>query len=516
MKRELIVNATPDGVEIALLENKNLVELHQEQYNNNFSVGDIFVGKIRKTVPSLKAAFVDIGFNKDAFLHYTDLGPQILSFSKYVSEILEGKRQSHLLNNFELEPLIEKTGNISDVLNKRHVVLTQILKEPISSKGHRLTCEITLPGRFVVLNPFTNTVSLSRKIKNQDERERLLRLIESIKPQNFGMIVRTAAENKSLAEIHEDINFLLEKWESITNEIKNVIPPARVLSEDSKTTSILRDLLDDSFNQIVVNDKDLAAETKNYIKEIAPHRSNIVQLHQSNVNIFDAHKVSKQIKILFGKTINMASGAYLLIEQTEAMYVIDVNSGHRFSTSIPQETNAITINLEAAQMIAQQLRLRDLGGLIIIDFIDMKKSEHREMLWRRMKEEMAYDRATHTILPLSKFGLMQITRERVRQAVEISTAEVCPTCKGGGKVKATILVIDEIENNLSYMLHELDYQNLKLEVHPFVDAYLKKGIISRQWKWFWKHKKWVTIVINSNFSLMQYRFFDAQSDEIKL
>lgn len=516
MNKDLILDVTSSGIEIALMEDDQLVELHQEKHDNLFGVGDIFVARVKKTVAGLNAAFVDIGYEKDAFLHYSDLSPQMLSVKKYAELTISGKHNTHLLNNFEVEPEIVKTGKISDVLARRDVILVQVLKESISTKGPRLSCEITLAGRYMVLNPFNNNVSISRKIKSPEERTRLQRLAESIKPQNFGLIVRTAAENRKVAELHEDIDTLLAKWQQLFNELKSANPPQKVMSEVGKASGILRDLLNPTFTRVVVNDKAVAAEVSNFISEIEPGTEKIVSYYNGKTPVFDYYKVTKQIKSAFGKNVNLASGAYLVIEHTEALHVIDVNSGHKMSSSSNQESNALSVNLEAVNEIARQLRLRDLGGIIVIDFIDVKSTESKKILHRRMEEAMQADRARHTILPLSQFGIMQITRERVRPEIQIVTAEVCPTCRGTGRVKATILLIDEIENNLSYLLTELDYQQLKLSVHPFVDAYIKKGIISRQWKWFWKHKKWVSVHVNAQYSLTEYSFLDAHNEEIKL
>ncbi|MEZ4885788.1 MAG: Rne/Rng family ribonuclease [Chitinophagales bacterium] len=516
MNRDLIVNSTTEGVHIALLEDKVLVELHQEQSNNRFAVGDIFIGKVKKVVQGLNAAFVDIGHGKDAFLHYTDLGPQIRSLKKFIDEGLSGNRKQHLLDNFGLETDIVKTGKVTDVLEKRDVVLVQVLKEPISSKGPRLSCEVTLAGRFMVLVPFSDAVAVSRKIKQSEERERLKVLIENVKPKHFGIIVRTAAEGKKLADLHEDLNDLLSKWKKILTELSTTKAPQKVLSELSKPSSILRDLLNASFTNIIVNDANLAEDYKSYVSSIAPEVAKIVSLYKGKAPIFDFYKITKQIKAAFGKTVNMASGAYLIIEHTEALHVVDVNSGHKVSTVQNQETQALTVNLEAVNEISRQLRLRDLGGIIIIDFIDIKDPDNKKMVYRRMKEAMELDRARHTILPLSKFGLMQITRQRTRPEIKISTSEVCPTCNGTGKVKATVLLIDEIANNLSYLLNEMDYEDLQLSVHPFVESYLTKGWRSKQMQWFWQHKKWVKILANDNYFLTEYHFFDAQHEEIKL
>lgn len=517
--KELIVNHTPTGVEIAILEDGVLTELHHDDHSaESFSVGDVYLGKIRKTVASLKAAFVDVAAEQDAFLHYTDLGPQVRNQLRFIEMLGNGQYNTHLLTNFELEADIIKTGKIEEVLNKRYALLVQVAKEPISSKGPRLTADITLAGRYIVLTPFTNIVGVSKKIKSDDERKRLSQLVESIKPQNFGITVRTAAEGKKIAEISEDLDQQMARWENIIVELKkNNQSSRKILSEVSKTSGILRDLLNGSFKRVAVNNKNMAHEIKSYIQQIAPEQEKIVTYHNANNAIFDAYKVTKQIKASFGKTVTLQSGAYLVLEATEAMHVIDVNSGHKMGGSgSTQESNALTVNLEAVEEIARQLRLRDIGGLIVIDFIDLKDPDNKAMLHRRMTEAMQIDRARHTILPLSKFGIMQVTRERVRPEVKISTAELCPSCKGTGKVKPTVLLVDEIENHLSYFMRELDYNNLHLIVHPFVEAFLKRGIISRQWQWFWKFKKWVALSANEDYYLTEYHFLDDQNEEIRL
>ena len=503
-------------VEIALLEDGKLVELHSQKTNSNFTVGDIFLGKVNKLMPGLNAAFVNIGHKKDAFLHYTDLGPKLKTLLKYTNDSISGKRTTHLLDNLTIEPEIIKTGKINQVLDKRQPVLVQILKEPISTKGPRLSCEITIPGRYTVLTPFADMVAVSKKIRNAEERKRLRVLVESIKPKNFGLIVRTAAEGKKVADLHEELNGLLAKWEQIQQQLKKAAPPLKLLSELDKPSSILRDMLSDSFNKIVIDNKELYHNIKDYLGNIAPDQVSIVKQHKSNKSIFDAYGISKQIKSAFGKTSTMSSGAYLVIEHTEAMHVIDVNSGNKLSTGNLADT-ALKVNLEAAEEIARQLRLRDIGGIIIIDFIDMRNSDHRKQLFKAMREFMYKDRAQHTILPLSKFGLMQITRQRVRPVVKINTAEKCPECNGTGKINATILVTDAIERDLEFIMQSRPKSKIHLRVHPFIEAYLKKGFLSSmQWKWYQKYYKWIRVVADADFPLSNYKFFDGNQDEIRL
>ncbi|MHB1922207.1 MAG: Rne/Rng family ribonuclease [Chitinophagaceae bacterium] len=515
MNKELIINAAPGGVEIALLEDKKLVELHHETGSPGFSVGDLYLGKVKKLIPGLNAAFIDVGFEKDAFLHYTDLSPYIRSLLKFTQLSINDRTPDGLdFTKFHNEPEIIKTGKITEVLNGRPNILVQILKEPISSKGPRLSCEISLPGRFIVLTPFNDVVAVSKKIHSAEERKRLQKIVEAIKLPNFGVIVRTAAEGKKTAELHEDLSELVNTWKSIQTNLRGAEAPHKVLSEQDKTTSILRDLLSESFNRIVVNDKNIFGEIKTYIQKIAPEKQDIISLHHQSLPIFDQFGITKQVKAAFGKTVNMDSGIYLIIEATEALHVIDVNSGYK-SASNNQEQNAVMTNLEAAEEIARQLRLRDLGGIIIIDFIDMKLPENKKAVLETMEKFMSTDRAKHTILPISKFGLMQITRQRVRPELTISTSEECPTCRGTGKISSSMLITDEIEKNLQYLITH-HHRGLKLHLHPVLEAFLKKGWYSQQIKWLFKFRIWLKIVPDSNYHLVEYHFYDNRNEEIKL
>ncbi len=517
MNKELIINAAPQGVEIALLEDKRLVELHSEKSDARFAVGDLYLGKVKKLIPGLNAAFVDVGFEKDAFLHYTDLSPYAKSLLKFTQLTMNDKSETGLdFGKFEIEPEIIKTGKINEVLGGKPNILVQILKEPIAAKGPRLSCEISLPGRFVVITPFNNIVAVSRKIHSSEERKRLQKIVEAIKPKNFGVIVRTAAEGKNTAELHEDLSALVEMWKTIQRNLKGAMPPAKILSEQTKTNSILRDLLNADFNRIVINDRTMFADTKSYIQRIAPEKADIVSYYQNGSPIFDSFGITKQVKASFGKTVNLNSGAYLIIEHTEALHVIDVNSGYK-SVSNNQEQNALETNLEAAEEIARQLRLRDLGGIIVADFIDMKLPENKRRLVEKMEEFMAPDRAKHAVLPISKFGLMQITRQRMKPEMNINTQEVCPSCNGTGKITSTLLLEDDIEKNLSYLITH-KHKGLKLVVNPIMYAYLTRG-------WLWKSKmaQWnkkfgqkTKLVADTNFHLTEYKFFDQHGEQIKL
>lgn len=516
MNKELIINSTSSEVEIALLEDKLLVELNKEKSNNEYSVGDIYLGKIKKIMPGLNAAFVDVGYEKDAFLHYLDLGPQILSLLKYMKASQNGTGNTLSIGDFELESDIQKTGKINQVLKPNANILIQIAKEPISTKGPRVTSEIAFAGRYLVLMPFSDKISVSQKIKSAEERNRLKRLITSIKPRNCGIIIRTVAENKLVADLDSDLRALYKRWETITLKLATAKPPQKIIGEIDRTSAILRDALNESFHSIVVNDPAIYEDIRNYIQKISPDKVNIVKLHSGRTPVFEQFGIDKQIKNSFGKIVTIKSGTYLVIEHTEALHVIDINSGHRVNQDQNQETNAIEVNLEAATEVARQLRLRDMGGIIVIDFIDMTQGLNRRKLFEKLRDEMKRDRAKHSILPPSKFGLVQITRQRVRPEMNVQILEKCPSCEGTGEIRPTILLVDDIENNLGYLIREQNEKKLSLVVHPYVYAYLTYGFFTYRWKWWRKFGQHIKIKKQNSSHFLEYHIFNKNGDEIKM
>ncbi len=515
VERELIISSRTSEVDIALLEDKVLVELHKEKTNNQFSVGDVYLGRVKKILPGLNAAFVDVGYPKEAFLHYLDLGPQIRSLIKFKKMVSESKNDTVTMDSFKCEPDIEKNGKIASVLTAGDFIPVQIAKEPISTKGPRISAEISFAGRYLVLVPFSNRISVSQKIRRSEERTRLRRLIQSIRPANYGVIIRTVAENKKVADLDADLRSLVEKWERCIGQLKKSNTVSRMVNEMDQTSVMLRDLLNASFNNIIVDDNALYEDIRSYIQTFAPQKADIVNVYKGKEPIFEAFGVDKQIKGLFGKVVTIRNGVYLIIEHTEAMHVIDVNSGHRVNKENTQEENALAVNIEAAKEIARQLRLRDMGGIIVVDFIDMRESAHRKQLFDKLTEEMSRDRAKHTILPATKFGLIQITRQRVRPATEVQVQEKCPVCDGEGKIRPSILFIDEIENNLKYLLLDQNENHLTLQVHSFIYAYLTKGWLSIRRKWMRKYRKSFKVQSISSFHMLQYNFQNAHGDDIK-
>lgn len=515
MNSELVINSTSKGVEIALLKDKALVELHREKKNQQYAVGDIYLGKVRKVIPSLNAAFVDVGYDRDAFLHYLDLGPQFSSQRLYSKRVMAKQQKSPKLDDFRMKPDIDKNGKIKDQLSSSQQILVQVAKEPISAKGPRLTAEITLPGRYIVLVPFSSKISLSQRITNDAERDRLRRLMKSIRPAGFGIIVRTVAENKGAADLHSDLEDLVQRWNQLYENLKTAKPTHRVLGELNKTNTILRDVLMPDFSAIHVNDDALGVEVKQFLQNIAPDQEAVVKIAKSK-DLFDSMGLYKQIKASFGKQVNLKSGAYLIIEHTEAMHVIDVNSGGRKGGVKNQEENALQTNLECAVEIARILRLRDMGGIICIDFIDMHDRANQKKLFEALKNNMKEDKAKHNILPPSKFGVVEITRQRVREVTDIKTQEKCPSCDGKGVVEAPILYTDTLENSVSYLSEEKKVKAITLLVHPMVEAYLTKGWFnSIVKKWRKKYGMKINLQADTSLEFLESHFYDAQGGEIR-
>ena len=514
MKKELIISHENAQSKIALLEDGRLLELHEQEDVSDFVVGDLFIGKVKKLAPNMNAAFVSIGYEKDAFLHYQDLGPQFLTYKKFLQDTISKKQQNSSLKNFEVQKEIDKNGNIEKILGKDDSVILQITKEPISTKGPRISTQISLTGRFLVLIPFDKSVSISKKISNAEERERLKTLIESIKPEGFGVIIRTVAEGKKVAELHNDMNQLIQKWENTFKNLQKNKVPSKVLSEQDKASSILRDNFNADFVSIICDDEQMVDEMRDYLEVIEKKKKNIVQFYDKPIPLMEYYNVEKQLKQSFGKHVNIPSskGAYLVIEHTEALHVIDVNSGNNISSgNSASKEHALNVNKMAATEVARQLRLRDMGGIIVVDFIDMINAEHRKELYDHLRLEMERDKARHKILPPSKFGLIQLTRQRTRPEKQIETKEENPNIDG--EILAPIVVVERMEEVIRNIIQK-EKGKIFLHVHPFVEAYLTKGLMSIQMKWFMKYKKWVTIIPRDSYKYLEFKIYNAEKEEL--
>ena len=517
MTSEVVIDVQQKEISIALLEDKRLVEYQSEPREVSFSVGNVYAAKVKKLMPGLNACFVDVGFERDAFLHYLDLGSQFDSYAKYLKQVQSDRKKLYPFAKASRLPDLKKDGSVQTTLTSGQEVLVQIVKEPISTKGPRLTCELSFAGRYLILIPFNDKVSVSSKIKSGEERARLKQLIHSIKPKNCGVIVRTVAEGKRVAELDAELKTLTQYWEEAIEKVqKTQKRPQLVFEETSRAVALLRDLFNPTYENIYVNDEDVFKEVKHYVSMIAPDKVDIVKLYSGKVPIFDNFNITKQIKSSFGKTVNYKHGAYLIIEHTEALHVVDVNSGNRTRSEKGQEANALEVNLGAADELARQLRLRDMGGIIVVDFIDMNVAEDRQLLYERMCKNMQKDRARHNILPLSKFGLMQITRQRVRPAMDLSVDETCPTCFGKGKIKSSILFTDQLERKIDRLVNKIGVKKFYLHVHPYVAAYINKGFVSLKRQWQLKYGFGLHIVSSQKLAFLQYEFYDANEQFIDM
>lgn len=512
MNKELVISTSDDLVKIALLEDGRLMEYQQEEANQKFTVGNIYLAKVKKLAPGMNAAFVGIGSKKDAFLHYHDLGPQIKSLLTYIQIVRTGKFKTHLLKSFRNEEDIKKDGKLEEVLQPGQNILVQIVKEPISTKGPRVTSEIAIPGRYLVLVPFSDRVSISQKIQNKKERDRLTMLIESIKPKNCGVIIRTVAENKKVADLHQDLIDLSEKWKGVYENLRSKNLPKCVHSESGRAETILRDKFNADFVKIQSDDKELVKDIKELLSVIAPEKVDIVEFYNKQTPILESYGIEKQIKQAFGQNVNIpdSKGAYLVIEHTEALHVIDVNSGNIKGSKDTQEQNALDINMKAAKEVARQLRLRDMGGIVVVDFIDLRESKNKKKLYEFLKSEMSKDTAKHKVLPPSRFGLVQITRQRVRPQMVIKTHE--PNPNPNGEVEAPIVILDRIEAKIKEISEKGQAKKLSIHMHPFVAAYIKQGIPSRRKKWAWKYKIQIKIMPRDAFKYLELHFINEDEE----
>ena len=517
MTSEVIIDVQPKEIAIALLEDKQLVEYQCEPRSASYAVGNIYIGKVRKLMPGLNACFVDVGSERDAFLHYLDLGLQFSSFDKYLKQVTSDRKKLYPIQKATHLPDLPKEGTIQTQLKVGQEVLVQVVKEPINTKGPRLTCELSFAGRFMVLIPFGDKVSVSSKIKRGEERSRLKQLVQSMKPKNFGVIVRTVAEGKRAAELDQELKMLLKRWEDMITKVqKSTRTPELVFEEQSRSIALVRDLFNPTYDGIYINDAEIFNQVHDYVALIAPEKADIVKQYTGSVPIFDNFNVTKQIKSGFGRTVNYKRGAYLIIEHTEAMHVVDVNSGTRIKKENGQEANALETNLGAADELARQLRLRDMGGIIVVDFIDMNLAEDRQLLYERMCENMKKDRARHNILPLSKFGLMQITRQRVRPAMDVAVEENCPTCHGTGKIKSSILFTDQLESKIDRLVNKIGIRRFTLHVHPYVAAFINQGVFSLKRRWQLKYGFGIRIVSSQKLAFLQYEFYDQNRQFIDM
>ena len=511
MKSELIIDVHPDEIAIALTEDDRLQEIRREKRNvDTFAVGNIYYGRVKKVMPALNAVFVDVGYEKEAFLHYLDLGSNFLTLQKFITRTVSDRRRIPSMRSIEKQPECGKDGQIGDYLKVGDTLLVQVTKEPINTKGPRLTAEISLAGRNMVLMPMGDKVMVSNKIRRDSERNKLRKMVQQVRPQGYGVIVRTVAEGAVMEDLDSELNILVRKWEDALRLLQTKQPVSLICEEIGRTTGIIRDLFSPDFNTIQVNDEGVYDEVREYVELISPEYAKIVKLYTGDQPIFDRYDITRQLKTGLGRTVGFKNGGYLIIDKTEALFSIDVNSGSK-KVYDDQEENAFHYNMLAAEEIVHQLRLRDIGGIIIVDFIDMDSKDHQQQLYEYMRKLMSRDRARHNILPLSKFGLMQITRQRVRPAVEMDVTEVCPTCHGKGRIQSSINFTEQLEQEIDQM-YRLYGKGLRLHVHPYVYAFAAQGLLSLKLRWWWRYG--VNLQVNQGVGMLEFHFYNAKGKEL--
>ncbi|GAB4376728.1 MAG: ribonuclease G [Calditrichia bacterium] len=491
MKKEIIINSTNEDSRIAILENGKLVEIFVERPDNERMVGDIYKGRVRKVVNGMQAAFINIGFEQDGFLHFSDIGEEVNQlFADIDEEQLDGGEKK-----LDVDP--------SSLLRNGQEIAVQIIKEPISSKGPRVSTELTLPGRFLVLVPNQNRVGVSRKIASFKERKRLRAICRKIRPQNFGIIIRTVAEGKDENVLRQDLNKLMRTWHQVQADIKRAQPPKLIFKDLGMASSIIRDLFTSDVERVVVDSRKMYRDITRYLKEVGSGLLERVEYFRSKQPIFDAFHIEEELKRSLERKVWMKTGGYLIIEHTEALTSIDVNSGRYFGKK-DHERNSLKINLEAAREIARQLRLRDVGGLIVIDFIDMELEENQRKVLSELKKEFSKDRAATRISEISRFGLVEMTRQRIRPSLIYNINEPCPLCKGVGLIPTRGTVLATIERVIRRYLATGGDRRILIRSHPQIIEYLNHKRISRRMRLMWKY--WVHISTEEDPSLKPYEF----------
>ncbi len=524
MVKEIIINSTSTQTRVAITEDGNLVDFFVDYPENRRMVGDIYLGRVARVLPGIKAAFIDIGMKHDGFLHFSDIGERTQQFQDLLGDDdadvededeVPQQNESGRNNNTNNNQHYNQRGrdNYTPVkLRKGDEIIVQITKEPVNNKGVRVTSSVSLPGRFCVLLPFDNKVGVSKKIYDYKERRRLRSLARGILPKNYGLIIRTVARNQTEEALKDDLNNLVKTWQVIEQSIKSEKPPTLVHQDLNTTSSVIRDLFTADVSKIFIDSRKLYKQIRNYV-EIKQHdQVDKIELFKTTGSIFDSFKVEEQVKTLMGRKVSLPSGGYLIIEHTEAMVVIDVNSG-RYAKNKEQELNSLKTDLEAAREIARQMRLRDIGGIIVIDFIDLEEDKNRKKIYDELKKEFRKDRAKVSVLPMSDFGLVQITRQRIRQNIMQAMKEVCPTCLGTGLLTKHSHIVYDLEEWLRKFKAQSKERALVIKCHPAFAAKLRSGFIKTITKLQIKYRMKLEIVEDQTVPVGQFRFFSQKTNK---
>jgi ribonuclease G len=533
MRKEIIINATANEIRIAITEDNRLAELFVETTEKERSVGDIYLGKVAKVMPGIRAAFIDLGLKQDAFLHFSDIGS---TFSDYSSLIGDEDSDVDVDDDTDETPEIPSPGtpvleppprpvppqpqrgnrqgqrsqNIPD-LKRGQDILVQVTKEPVGRKGVRVTSEVSLPGRFLVLLPFDGKIGVSKRLQNFKEKRRLRRIVQSMLPPNFGAIIRTVAQDQDETLLRQDLEGLLTTWREIEKSVKTEDAPTLLYKDMATTSSVIRDLFSESVDRVVVDSKRLFKEIRAYVKLVSPELVEKIEYYKEREPVFDVTGIEKEIATALSRKVWLKSGGYIIIEQTEAMLVIDVNSG-RYAAKREQELNSLRTNLEASREVCRQLRLRDIGGIIVIDYIDLDDEKNRKKVYDELRKEFKRDRAKVTVLPMTEIGLAQITRQRIRQNILHSFSEPCPVCGGGGLVESKSSIVNHIERWIRRFKSESKEFRLTLTVHPTIAQYLREGTISRITKMMFRYLVRIKLEEDAKVPMAEFQFFSSKQN----
>jgi len=515
MVKEIIINSSSTQTRVAITEDGNLVDFFVDYPESRRTVGDIYLGKVARVIPGMRAAFIDIGMKHDAFLHFSDIGDRTQQLQDMLGDEdtdVDEDDDSPAGNGSKPAQTETETSRPPPKLHKSEKILVQIIKEPVNNKGVRVTSSISLPGRFCVLLPYDNNVGVSKKITDYRERKRLRSIARQIIPRNYGLIIRTVAQGQPEESLKDDLNLLMKTWSEIESSAKSEEPPSLIYQDLNTTVSVIRDLFNSDVSKVFIDSKKLHKQIKNYVHIVQPSMEEKIEAYKSSGNIFDSFNIESQIKTLMGRKVVLPSGGYLIIEHTEAMVVIDVNSG-RYAKNKEQELNSLKTDLEASREIARQLRLRDIGGIIVIDFIDLEDEKNRKKVYDELKKEFRKDRAKVSILPMSEFGLIQITRQRIRQNIIQTMKDVCPVCLGTGLLTKESHVVYDLENWLKKFRRNSNERKLIIKCHPFTAANLKEGKIKSLTKLQFKYLTFIKVEEDESIAPGRFRFFSVKTGE---
>lgn len=504
MKKEIILNTTEYETRMAILEDDKMVEFQVESVDEDRMVGDIYKGVIKTVLPGMQAAFIDIGLPKAAYLHSSDVGK--VYNSKYKDDELEDEdAPAEIIRK-------KKREGIENVLKRNQEILIQVIKEPISTKGPRVATEISIPGRYLVLVPDDDHIRVSKRISNWGEKKRLRQIAAPLRPEGFGLILRTEAEGRDEKDLRNDIKRLLKLWRQLKRKADKAKPPAVIHKEMDLVISMIRDLFTDDVQKIVCDNRNDYKKIKSYARQVAPDFKDRIELYKGDLPLFDHYNLELEIEKMLERKVWIKKGAYLIIDQTEAMVTIDVNSG-RFTGSKDQESTIYQVNIEAAKEIARQVRLRDIGGLLVCDFIDMYNRENRRKLYEEFKRQFQNDRAKRAINPVTDFGLIEMTRERVRQSHMHTLSDPCPTCDGLGRVLSKDTMMTKIERWFKRAKANGEHQNFHLAISPLLAEKMTDNGTNRVARLMKIHKFKINVIRDTTIPIQEYKVFDATSNE---